>query len=143
MKAYGDGWEARIMINAPLADPAPSNVAAVQQANFVIEQLGRENMELRNKLAGYQLRDSQQAALDAAARARVDAIVGPTPLPFDVGAKLRDIHTGAVVTVIAINPNGKPGFDWEFYDTAKNANQSGFCPLGSVGCFAPVADPAA
>ena len=132
---FGD--DARMMDNAPLADVTPPDTAALQQANFVIEQLGRENMELRNKLAKYELRDTQQAALDAAARARVDAIVGPTPLPFDVGAKLRDIHTGAIVTVIAINPNGKPGFDWEFYDTAKNANQSGFCPLASVGCFTP------
>ena len=62
--------------------------------------------------------------------------MGATPLPFDGGATLEDIYTGAAVTVSAINPphprtgNPRAGFEWK-----NAAGESGFVPYNSVGCY--------
>lgn len=68
-----------------------------------------------------------------------EAVTGATPLPFNVGDFVRDVHTGVKVRVTGINPDGRAGFSWE--KTAErvegDADHTGFCPLASVGAFAP------
>lgn len=69
----------------------------------------------------------------------IDALAGVTPLPFDIGATLRDIHTNRLVRVIGISPadgSGR-GFDWETID---GNPEKGNCPINSIGCFAIVPD---
>jgi hypothetical protein len=72
---------------------------------------------------------------DADKNPPIDAMSGVTPLPFSEGEKLRDIHTGNVVTVTKIHAADGSGraFDWAC--EAASADATGTCPLASVGCF--------
>lgn len=71
--------------------------------------------------------------------AMVDATAGVTPLPFDVGAVLEDLHTKAKIRVTLIHLADGTGraFDWENLDL-KSKDKTGTCPINSVGCFAIV-----
>lgn len=70
----------------------------------------------------------------------IDATAGASPeFPFGVGDTVRDIHTGAAVTVTAVgagcvlNPNPiTRGFDWYFPGATPPV---GHCPLNAVGNF--------
>lgn len=100
-----------------------------------LETLGNDNMKLRREIAALTL-DLEK--FRKAAAPAVDSIAGPTPLPFGVGAKLKDTHSGAIVTVTAINPphprsgDPRPGFAY-----SADLGVTGFVPVNSVGSYVP------
>lgn len=94
------------------------------------------------------------AAIPPATAGAAEAAAGATPISDDyaIGKKLRDIHTGHVVTVTGWNATHKvgpaagthrPGFEWvcEAHPD-DHPDKTGFCPLPSVGCFEPVVEAA-
>lgn len=127
------GFDVRTEPNAPLAGPAVE-FRESPESTRTIETLGARNLELARQVARLEM----ELETFRKRSAPPDAVAGPTPLPFGPGAILKDIHTGAVVTVQEINPphpitkNPRAGFSWKAHD-----GQTGFVPYQSTGCFAP------
>lgn len=144
----GEEIESRVLANEPI-DSLPSTDTTERDSLLAtLEQQAREMMDLKRKL---NVAEIELAKFRTKPVEPVDAIADVAPLPFEVGDKLRDIHTNAVVTVLALNkklrpdlPGGEfnleepsmwidcPGFTWE------TADEIDFCPLVSVGCYVPV-----
>ncbi len=68
----------------------------------------------------------------------LDAITGETPLPYGVGATLRDVHTGTTIEVTEVfRSNRRFAFAWKTAD-----GSTGKCPIASLGCFELISTPA-
>lgn len=132
------GTETRVRPNTALTGQE-TILADTPETKQLVEQLNSEKLGLHRQLISANARLAMHEKLAATP---TDAVVGPTPLPFDVGATMRDVHTGVAVRVTAINPphprtgNIRPGFAWENLTTKPGEpDHTGFCPLASVGCF--------
>lgn len=132
--------QTRIIPNESIADVAPVVLDSPETKSF-IEQTGGEMLTLRREL---QIAQSELSKMkqEKAAVVKMDALAGETPLPFGAGDFMRDVHTGVMVRVIAINPahprtgNPRAGFSWEnMTNKPGDPDHTGFCPLGSVGCY--------
>ncbi len=142
----GDSYETRAVLNLPLDLPPPPSVTESAEDKHLISRLTSQNMALLRENSALALR---LAAFEPKPAPVVDAVTGPTPLPFSVGDYLRDVFTRGIVRVTELNPLGKdgktprPGFAWENPSAEPgSANFKGFCGLASVGCYGPVTDDA-
>lgn len=72
---------------------------------------------------------------------KVDALAGVTPLPFEEGDVIQDVHTKAHIRVTKIHAadgSGR-GFDWENLDP-DSPDKIGTCPINAIGNFEPLPD---
>lgn len=140
-----DTCETRLVPNetvslAAAAQPVIQDTAATRQ---LLEQIQTENLALRREAnsAKEQLAEFKKMPTPAP---EIDALAGLTPLPFNVGDWMRDIHTGVAVRVTELNPkskmgNPRAGFAWENLSTKPgDKDHTGWCPLASVGCFVKI-----
>lgn len=137
----GADAETRVAPNDPLSVIAPPVVVDTAETKLLLEQYGIENMTLRreNNSLAREIAELKKKNLPPAAK--LDALAGETPLPFEPGDLVRDVHTGGAVKVTEINPPHprsnlpRPGFA---YESIAEPGKFGFVPLASVGCYVKV-----
>lgn len=138
--------ETRIVPNDPLVSDVPVSVVDTAETKRLIEEYGIENQTLRRENVALRLENEKISAMKNPP-APIDALVGATAAPFQVGQTLRDVHTGVAVRVThADEPhwqigNKARGFKWINLTTKEgDKDHTGFCPFESAGCFAVIKD---
>lgn len=138
-EAISADFETQVVANETITavEPEPKDTEATA---LLLQQLNEENLGLKRDLNA-----AQEKLKEFVKPAPVvpDPNAGKIPVPFEVGQHVRDVHTGTIVRVSALESkfrSGKPRAGFEWINPLKKPGEkdaTGFCPPDAFACYVP------